>query len=138
MGINLSKFDYVIFSKRNKLKVGHWGTILLGIILSQSNLSHFLAITELLCEILKSEGIKIEKTEILYNFRAGKKQEDTVRPLVVKLSSKQLKDSILENGRTIYLNKAVSVAPDLTKIQQHKRNELIDEAKDKTSNREWI
>ena len=44
--------------------------------------------------------------------------------------------NLITDGRTIYLNKAVSVAPDLTKIQRQNRNEMIDKAKDKTSRSE--
>jgi hypothetical protein len=77
---------------------------------------------------------------LLNIFRAGKKSE-RARPVVIKLSSKEKRDDIIQKGKEIKITSNIRVSPDLTPMQRQQLSALYKEAEEKngtaSGNYEW-
>ncbi|ESN90134.1 hypothetical protein HELRODRAFT_182831 [Helobdella robusta] len=92
-------------------------------------------ISRILGTILKD---KVDKFDVVKQFRLGKKTEKT-RPLLVRLKSKSLKNLIMENLSNLKnLDedlRGISVGHDLTKEQRNDCKKLIETAREKDKDR---
>ena len=82
---------------------------------------------------LEKINVDIQPSEIVTIFRAGKKS-DKARPLVVKLSNKEVRDDIISKGKKFKIATNISVSPDLTYIQRQNLSSLYTKAEEKNQN----